>query len=44
MIDLEPKKSIFKRTSVYDQTDFRLVPNQSENGKYNPISVWFNEI
>ena len=24
---------------IWDQTDVRLVPNQSENGKYNMISV-----
>jgi len=27
---------------IWNQTDVRLVSNQSENGKYNPISVWFN--
>ena len=26
------------------QTDVRLFPNQSENGKYNLILVWFNKI
>ena len=26
------------------QTDVRLVPNQSEIGNYNLISVWFNKI
>ena len=26
------------------QTDVRLVSTQSENGKYNAISVWFNKI
>ena len=26
------------------QTDDRLVPNKSKNGKYNLISVWFNKI
>ena len=25
------------------QTDVRLVPNQSENGKYNLISFWLNK-
>ena len=25
------------------QTDDCLVPNQSDNGKYNLISVWFNK-
>ena len=29
---------------IWNQTDVRLVPNQSENGKYNLISVWFNKI
>ena len=29
---------------VWNQTNGRLVPNQSENGKYNPISVWSNKI
>ena len=28
---------------IWNQTDFRLYPNQSENGKYNLISVWFNK-
>jgi len=27
---------------IWNQTDVRLVPNQSANGKYNLISVWFN--
>ena len=27
-----------------NQTDFRLVPNHSENGKYNLISGWFYKI
>ena len=25
---------------IWHQTDFRLVLNQSDNGKYNPISVF----
>ena len=29
---------------IWIQTDFRLDPNQSENGKYNLISGWFNKI
>jgi len=29
---------------ISNQTDIRLVPNQSENGKYNLISGWFNKI
>ena len=29
---------------IWNQTDVRSVPNQSENGKYNLISVWFNKI
>ena len=29
---------------IWIQTDVRLVPNQSENGKYNRISGWFNKI
>ena len=29
---------------ISSQTDVRLVPNQSENGNYNLISVWFNKI
>ena len=29
---------------IWNQTDFRLVPNQSENSKYSRISLWFNEI
>ena len=29
---------------ISNQTDFRLVPNKSENGKYNRISGWFNKI
>ena len=29
---------------IWNQTDVRLVPNQSENGKYNLILVWFNKI
>ena len=29
---------------IWNQTDFRLVTNQSKNGKYNLISVWFNKI
>ena len=34
---------IFRLT--WNQTDsVRLVPNQSENGKYNLISVWLNKI
>ena len=33
--------TIFRLT--WNQTDVRLVPNQSENGKYNLISVWFNK-
>jgi len=29
---------------ILNQTDVRLIPNRSENCKYNPISVWFNKI
>ena len=29
---------------IWNQRDIRLVPNQSENGKYNLISSWFNKI
>ena len=29
---------------IWNKTDIRLVPNQSENGKYNLISGWFNKI
>ena len=29
---------------IWNQTDVRLVQNQSENCKYNPISVWLNKI
>ena len=29
---------------IWHQTNVRLVPNQSENGKYNLISGWFNKI
>ena len=29
---------------IWNQTDVRLVPNQSENEKYNLTSVWFNKI
>ena len=29
---------------IWNQMDVRLVPNQSENGKYHLISVWFNKI
>ena len=29
---------------VRKQTDVRLVPNQSENDKYNLIWVWFDKI
>ena len=29
---------------IRNQTDVRLVTNQSENGKYNLISGWFNKI
>ena len=29
---------------IWNQTDVRLVINQSENGKYNLISVWYNKI
>ena len=29
---------------IWFQTEVRLDPNQSENGKYNLISVWFNKI
>ena len=29
---------------IWNQTDVSLVPNQPENGKYNLISVWFNNI
>ena len=29
---------------IWNQTDVRCVPNQSENGKYNLISVSFNKI
>ena len=34
--------TIYRLISI--QTDVRLVPNQSENGKYNLISVWFYKI
>ena len=29
---------------IWIQTDVRLDPNQSENGKYNLISGWYNKI
>ena len=29
---------------IWNQTVIRLIPNQSEKGKYNLISVWFNKI
>ena len=29
---------------IWNQTDIRLIPNQSENGKYNLISGWCNKI
>ena len=29
---------------IWNQADVRFVPNQSENGKYNLISVGFNKI
>lgn len=29
---------------IWLQTEFRLVPIQSENDKYNLILVWFNKI
>ena len=29
---------------IWNRTDIRLVPNQSENGKYSLISVWLNKI
>ena len=29
---------------IWNQMEVRLVLNQSENGKYNLISVWFNKI
>ena len=29
---------------IWNTTDVRLVPNQSENGKCNLIPVWFNKI
>ena len=29
---------------ILHQIDVRFVPNQSENGKYNLISGWFNNI
>ena len=39
------KKYIYIYILVYTyQTDVRLVPNQSENGKYNLISVCFDNI
>ena len=28
---------------IWNQTDVRLVPNQSKNGKYNLISGWFEK-
>jgi len=28
---------------IWNQTEFRLVPKQSENAKYNLIYVWFNK-
>ena len=30
--------------SIWNETDVRLVPNQSVRGKYNLISGWFNKI
>ena len=29
---------------IWNQTDVCLVRNQSQNGKYNLISIWFNKI
>ena len=29
---------------IWIQTDVRLDPNQSENGKYNLITSWFNKV
>ena len=29
---------------LWNRTDFRLIPNQLENGIYNLISVWFDNI
>ena len=29
---------------IWNRTDLSLVPNQSEDSKYNLISVWFNKI
>ena len=29
---------------IWNQTEFRLVPDRSENGKYNLSLVWFNKI
>ena len=29
---------------IWNQIIFHLVPNQSENGKYNRVFVWFNKI
>ena len=29
---------------IWNQTDIRLDPNKSENGKYNLFSGWFNKI
>ena len=29
---------------IWNDTDVRLVPHLSQNGKYNLISVWFNKV
>ena len=29
---------------IWNQTDVQLIPNESENGRYNLISVWINTI
>ena len=29
---------------ILQQTEFRLVPNQSKKWNYNPNTVWFNKI
>ena len=39
------QRNIFEIFLIWNQTDNRLVPNQSKNiGKYNLISGWFNKI
>ena len=38
------KLFLWLQNIFFNQTDARIVLNQSENGKYNLISVWFNKI